>query len=252
MGRFRNYLLPVPILPGYLAFIFFNLTTYGIVRFKTETEPVLFGWLRAWLEACIPAAVLAAFLYIAAHAVNFSLKKITSARKRKYFYYFGLFIISIAYTLSQSLTDPDLPDLSSRAYFRNFVHLFVAVALIGTLYVNMRREIEEKMAALTLVQAQNKVLIESEERSRATVANFLHDRVQTALVTVTMQLSEIALIKQHIKSPQTLQTLKDGDKTLVQMHMQSMEKLHNHLADWTKSTLIYSMRIQMPKTQAVW
>jgi signal transduction histidine kinase len=192
MGRFRNYLLPVPILPGYLAFIFFNLTTYGIVRFKTETEPVLFGWLRAWLEACIPAAVLAAFLYIAAHAVNFSLKKIRTARKKKYFYYIGLFIISLAYTLSQSLTDPDLPELSSRAYFRNFVHIFVAVSLIGNLYVNMRREIEEKMAALTLVQAQNKVLIESEERSRATVANFLHDRVQTALVTVTMQLSEIA------------------------------------------------------------
>jgi signal transduction histidine kinase len=192
MERFKKYLLPVPILPGYLAFIFFNLTTYGIVRFKNETEPILFGWLSAWLKACFPAGITAVFLYISSFAVNAILGRIKSTSRRRIFFYFGLLVISLAYTLSQSITDHDLPNLSGRAYFRNYVHIFVAISLIGNIYKNIMNEIEEKKAALTLVQAQNKVLIESEERSRATVANFLHDRVQTALVTVTMQLSEIA------------------------------------------------------------
>lgn len=189
--RVKKYLLPVPIFPGYIAFFIFNLTTYGIVRFGSEREPLGLGWLWAWIDASIPASITALALYISAHLVNFLLSRV-SQKQMNWFYYVGILLISSTYTLSQALIDPDLLDLTSRAYFRNYVQIFVVISIMGNIYLNINREVEAKRAALTLIQAQNKVLIESEERSRATVANFLHDRVQTALVTVTMQLSEIA------------------------------------------------------------
>ncbi len=192
MERVKKYFLPVPIFPGYIALFFFNITTYGIVRYKNETEPLLFDWLKAWLHASIPASVTALFLYISTCAVKIALEKIRGERWKFYLYYVGILVISTSYTFSQAIVDPHLLNLTGRAYFRNYVHIFVVFSIIGNIYISINREIEAKRAALTLVQAQNKVLIESEERSRATVANFLHDRVQTALVTVTMQLSEIA------------------------------------------------------------
>lgn len=192
MERVKKYFLPVPIFPGYIALFFFNITTYGIVRYKSETEPILFDWLKAWLHASIPASVTALFLYVSTCAVKIALQKIRGERWKFYLYYLGILVISTAYTFSQAIVDPNLLNLTGRAYFRNYVHIFVVFSIIGNIYISINREIEAKRIALKLVQAQNKVLIESEERSRATVANFLHDRVQTALVTVTMQLSEIA------------------------------------------------------------
>jgi two-component system NarL family sensor kinase len=77
-------------------------------------------------------------------------------------------------------------------YLRNLMPMTFLANVIGFFYLKLHTETEAKQAALTLVQAQNEVLIESEERSRSSVAHFLHDRVQAALVTVSMQLGEIS------------------------------------------------------------
>jgi signal transduction histidine kinase len=192
MEKVKRFFLPVPIFPGYIALFFFNLTTYGIVRYQSKIEPLGLEWPKAWLHACRPALIIALFLYASTYAVNKVLKQVKKEKLRNYLYYLGILVISTAYTYSQALSDPELLHLTGRAYLRNYVHIFLIFSIIGNIYLNINREVEAKRAALTLVQAQNKVLIESEERSRATVANFLHDRVQTALVTVTMQLAEIA------------------------------------------------------------
>ncbi|MEY4290699.1 MAG: hypothetical protein RL130_641, partial [Actinomycetota bacterium] len=192
MEKIKKYFSPVPIFPGYIALFFFNITTYGIVRYKSEIEPLGLDWLKAWFHACLPASIIATFLYASTHGVKWALRQVKEEKLRNYLYYLGIFVISTAYTFSQAVSDPELLHFAGRAYFRNYIHIFLVFSIIGNIYLNINREVEAKRAALTLVQAQNKVLIESEERSRATVANFLHDRVQTALVTVTMQLSEIA------------------------------------------------------------
>lgn len=195
MNRIKLFLYPTVIFPNYLALTGFLLTTYGIIRFQVHQGAIYLVWLKILPHA----SIVALSLFLPAFFSNFVRARIKSEKYKNLWFYIGVAVISITYTFAQSLIEPivhaNTPEyfgLINRAYVRNYFPLWGTIAIMGFLHTRIRSEIEEKNAALTLVKAQNKVLIESEERSRATVANFLHDRVQTALVTVTMQLAEIS------------------------------------------------------------
>ena len=61
-------------------------------------------------------------------------------------------------------------------------------AVIGTVFARIRRESDTATQALQTVVAQRRLLLESEERVRSQVASFLHDRVQTDLVSIALRI----------------------------------------------------------------
>ena len=88
-------------------------------------------------------------------------------------------------TLAQEvLNHPRLLDSS----VRNFVPVAVINAVIGTVFARIQRESDTAKEALQTVVVQRRLLLESEERVRGQVASFLHDRVQTDLVTIALRI----------------------------------------------------------------
>lgn len=68
-----------------------------------------------------------------------------------------------------------------------FALLLVLNAVIGTFLARIQRESTTAKYALQTVVTQRQLLLESEERVRGQVAAFLHDRVQTDLVSIALR-----------------------------------------------------------------
>lgn len=66
------------------------------------------------------------------------------------------------------------------------------LAVFGFAERKLEREVDRANMAATQLMDQKELMIRTEELSRRAVADFLHDRVQSMLVTSTMQLREIA------------------------------------------------------------
>lgn len=73
-------------------------------------------------------------------------------------------------------------------FLRAFIVVWLVSALIGTVYERIQRESDTARAALQTVVTQRRLLLESEERVRGQVAAYLHDRVQTDLVTIGLRI----------------------------------------------------------------
>jgi signal transduction histidine kinase len=87
-------------------------------------------------------------------------------------------------TIRQILNDPRLIDTSIRL----FVPLLVFNSVLGTVFARIQREATVTQNALDLVVTQRRLLLESEERVRSQVAAYLHDRVQTDLVSIGLRI----------------------------------------------------------------
>lgn len=86
--------------------------------------------------------------------------------------------------MQQILGHPSFIETFSRA----FIVVWLVSALIGTVYERIQRESDTARAALQTVVTQRRLLLESEERVRGQVAAYLHDRVQTDLVTIGLRI----------------------------------------------------------------
>jgi len=84
----------------------------------------------------------------------------------------------------QILNDPRLIDTAIRL----FVPLLVFNSVLGTVFARIQREAIVAQNALDLVVTQRRLLLESEERVRGQVAAYLHDRVQTDLVSIGLRI----------------------------------------------------------------
>lgn len=82
------------------------------------------------------------------------------------------------------LNTPGLADTAVRI----FVPVAVINAVIGTVFARIQKESDTAQEALQTVVAQRRLLLESEERVRGQVSSFLHDRVQTDLVTIALRI----------------------------------------------------------------
>lgn len=87
-------------------------------------------------------------------------------------------------TIRQILNNPRLIDTSIRL----FVPLLVFNSVLGTVFARIQREATVTQNALDLVVTQRRLLLESEERVRSQVAAYLHDRVQTDLVSIGLRI----------------------------------------------------------------
>ena len=70
---------------------------------------------------------------------------------------------------------------------RIFVPLWFMSSLLGLLLGRIQKQSDRAQAALQTVVKQRRLLLESEERVRGQVAAYLHDRVQTDLVSIGLR-----------------------------------------------------------------
>lgn len=70
---------------------------------------------------------------------------------------------------------------------RLFVPLWFMSSLLGLLLGRIQKQSDRAQAALQTVVKQRRLLLESEERVRGQVAAYLHDRVQTDLVSIGLR-----------------------------------------------------------------
>ena len=82
------------------------------------------------------------------------------------------------------LNHPRLIDTTVRL----FVPIVVINAVIGSVFARIQKESDATKKALETVVAQRGLLLESEERVRGQVASYLHDRVQTDLVSIGLRI----------------------------------------------------------------
>ena len=87
-------------------------------------------------------------------------------------------------TARQILNDPRLIDTAIRL----FLPVLVFNAVLGTFFARIQEESTRAQEALHTVVAQRRLLLESEERVRGQVAAYLHDRVQTDLVSIGLRI----------------------------------------------------------------
>ena len=71
---------------------------------------------------------------------------------------------------------------------RIFFPVWFISAVLGSVFSRIQRESDTSKQALQTVVAQRRMLLESEERVRGQVAAFLHDRVQTDLVSIALRI----------------------------------------------------------------
>ncbi|MCF8556753.1 MAG: hypothetical protein K9G28_04295 [Candidatus Nanopelagicales bacterium] len=83
-------------------------------------------------------------------------------------------------------------DLLAWTALRGLTFLLAFMALLGVSQRRLALQVQRANEATAAVLSQKELLVRSEEASRRSVADFLHDRVQSMLVTSTMQLREIA------------------------------------------------------------
>lgn len=77
-------------------------------------------------------------------------------------------------------------------FTRNVLFFAVVHALLGRSEQRLRSEIEAKERSLQMVEDQRELIIEADEATRRSIADFLHDRVQASLVVLSIQLNRIA------------------------------------------------------------
>ena len=79
------------------------------------------------------------------------------------------------------------PSVSLTA-LRMFFPVWFINAVIGTVFARINPEATAAKDSLQVVVAQRRLLLESEERVRGQVASYLHDRVQTDLVSIGLRI----------------------------------------------------------------
>ncbi|HEV8025079.1 MAG TPA: ATP-binding protein [Candidatus Nanopelagicales bacterium] len=183
----------VPLALFAIAAISFSQTTLGV------DEVLAGGARRVWFSQ-IPRTILIAGLIVLPLVVSeFIRHSLVKRPLTRAWYLISLAIASLIYPFimfSFFATQPwsvsqDF-DLLGWSSFRWFVVMLAVFAILGFSQRRLALEVKRANEATAAVLSQKELLVRSEEASRRSVAEFLHDRVQAMLVTSTMQLREIA------------------------------------------------------------
>jgi len=199
--RFRRLLRlafgPWPIRPAVLAvFIFgaasFNRTLSAIN--SIESTSFEFIWFQQFPETVALTLVGIAPLLIIQFLRSSILNKPLSL-----LWYLGSIGVSslvasagILYAVSEEQSSIVSPGYIVTFGFRLFVIQLLLFAVFGYGELRLKRQVAQANAAMEQVLTQEELMIKTDEASRRSVADFLHDRVQSMLVTTTMQLRSIS------------------------------------------------------------
>ena len=184
---------PVPLVLFIIAAISFSQTT-------ASTNDALAGGARSvWLYQIPQTALIALLIATPLWIAEFVRRSLFGKPLTRAWYLVSLSIDALIYPLiifSFFATEPwsvtEDFDLLGWSAFRWFVVLLTIFAILGFSQRRLARQVQRANEATAAVLSQKELLVRSEEASRRSVAEFLHDRVQSMLVTSTMQLREIA------------------------------------------------------------
>jgi signal transduction histidine kinase len=128
--------------------------------------------------------------------------------------------------MQQILGHPSFIETFSRA----FIVVWLVSALIGTVYERIQRESDTARAALQTVVTQRRLLLESEERVRGQVAAYLHDRVQTDLVTIGLRIRAAVDLERAEMTREIDASLADLERVRADEVRSASRRLSPHLA----------------------
>jgi len=124
--------------------------------------------------------------------------------------------------------------LGHPSFFHTFSRAFIVVwlvsALIGTVLERIQRESDTARAALQTVVTQRRLLLESEERVRGQVAAYLHDRVQTDLVTIGLRIRAAVDLEREQMMREIDASLADLERVRAEEVRIASRRLSPHLA----------------------
>ena len=125
------------------------------------------------------------------------------------------------------------------AIARFFVPIWFLNALLAAFLERLRASSQAAQDALKVVTHQRRLLLESDERVRGQVAAYLHDRVQTDLVSVGLRLR--AIIEQSPKEIQDELTATVAD--IERVRSQEVRRASRHLSpDISRIGLVTALR----------
>ena len=136
--------------------------------------------------------------------------------------------------MQQILGRPSFIDTFSRA----FIVVWLVSALIGTVFERIQRESDTARAALQTVVTQRRLLLESEERFRGQVAAYLHDRVQTDLVTIGLRIRAAVDLEREEMKREIDAALANLERVRAQEVRTASRRLSPHLARVTLDTAL--------------
>lgn len=184
---------PIPAFLFVFAAISFSQTTLRI-------DDALAGTLRlVWLAQIPRTALLAGLVVSPMWIAEFVRRSLFEKPPTRGWYLGALAFTALVYPFimfSFFATQPwsvfEDFDLLGFSALRWFVVMLTVFAILGFSQRRLALEVQRANEATAAVLSQKALLVRSEEASRRSVADFLHDRVQSMLVTSTMQLREIA------------------------------------------------------------
>lgn len=197
---FVNFVLgPWPIRPVPLAV--FAIAAISFSQTTGQIDAVLGGgtgfiiWFDQFPRTALIAVMVTASLWVSEWVRRSLLNRpLTPA-----WYLGSLGISAVIYpfiTFSFFATEPwsvtEDFDLLGLAAFRWFLVQLTVFTILGFSQRRLALEVQRANEATAEMLSQKELLVRSEEASRRSVADFLHDRVQSMLVTSTIQLREIA------------------------------------------------------------
>ena len=184
---------PIPAFLFVFAAISFSQTTLRI-------DDALAGTLRlVWLPQIPRTALLAGLVVSPMWIAEFVRRSLFEKPPTRGWYLGALAFTALVYPFimfSFFATEPwsvfEDFDLLGFSALRWFVVMLTVFAILGFSQRRLALEVQRANEATAAVLSQKALLVRSEEASRRSVADFLHDRVQSMLVTSTMQLREIS------------------------------------------------------------
>ena len=150
----------------------------------------------------------------------------------------GALVITATYPstplLAQVLGDPRFVD----TFVRAFVPLWLVNAVIGTAFARIQQESDAAQAALQTTVAQRRLLLESEERVRGQVAAYLHDRVQTDLVSIGLRMRSAMSLAPEQMASEIEAGLVELERVRADEVRRASRQLSPHLARITLETAL--------------
>jgi len=189
---------PWPIRP--IPLMFLTLVALGFGQTMSSLDYVLTGGTRlVWVEQA-PRLILVAFLVTAPLWITEFLRRVIVDKPLTRVWYLASLVVSsliypfITFSMfsSQSLNVSQNLDLFVIASLRWLLVQWLVFGILGLGQRRLSQQVDRANEAKAAVLSQQELLVRSEEAARRSVADFLHDRVQSMMVTSTMQLREIA------------------------------------------------------------
>ena len=177
-----------PVLTWVFTSVVYQHTTTGVLVYAGDMRPIdVFSTLP---QSALRGAAVIIPLLIAQYVH----RRFLPDRPMSRWYYVTALLVTAAWaaTIRFWILDGNLVTEDPAVYvfylLRSIVLIFTIHTALGLTDARLRSQIDRADEALAMVRDQRRVVLESEERARHSVARLLHDRVQAGLVTVMLQL----------------------------------------------------------------